>query len=248
TIYIEDTDDAEDFTENADIVDTRAKWTDGTTWIASATGTGWKTCTDDFAAIIQHLVDRPGWATGQDCGLILWGNTGAAQSMRFRSYEYRDTFGLKLHVEYTEVSCSEDISNTPDTWSVNGGTPLATSTDYWAKGSAPTFPLDDSECTFTVTNNSGGAVDITIKATDFTGGVGWTLAGTASTDTVVMKAGKSGDALEANMVTLTTSFQSFISSLADSATKKWELMIESATSHTDGAEKTSTVTASATCS
>jgi hypothetical protein len=61
-----------------------------------------------------------------------------------------------------------------------------------------------------------------------------------------MKAGKSGDANEEAFITLTTGEQSFISGLAGSGTKKWELMIESATNHTDGVLKTSTVTLTAT--
>lgn len=138
-----------------------------------------------------------------------------------------------------------DISNTPSTWSVNGGSTLSTSSDYWSSGSPPVFPLDDGECYFTVTNNSGAAVDIDIKATNFTGGVGWTLAGSPGEDIVTMKAGVSGDANEGAMVTLTTSDQSFISALADSGTKKWELKLETGT-FTDGVTKSSTVTLTAT--
>jgi len=87
---------------------------------------------------------------------------------------------------------------------------------------------------------------MTVKGTNFTGGVGWTLAGSPAENTVTMKAGKSGDANEGAFITLTTSEQSFISGLAGSGTKKWELMMESPTSHTDGALKTATITLTAT--
>ena len=63
---------------------------------------------------------------------------------------------------------------------------------------------------------------------------------------VRLKAGKSGDALETNMVTLTTSPQAFISALANLATKKWEIKMETPTSFTDGVLKESTVTLTAT--
>lgn len=125
---------------------------------------------------------------------------------------------------------------------------VAINTSYWSKGAPPVWPLDDGECFFTVTNNSGGgqAVNIAIKATNFTGGVGWTLAGAPAGDQVTMKAGKSGDANEGAMVTLTTGNQAFIAALADTASKKWEIKLESSTSHSDGAVKTSIITLTAT--
>lgn len=144
-------------------------------------------------------------------------------------------------------ACAEDISNTPATWDVNSGSPVAINTTYWSKGSAPTFPLDDAECQFTVTNSSGGAINITIQGANFIGGVGWTISSSNGVNTVVLKGGKSGDANEGAMVTLTTSPQAFISGLGDSATKKWELMILTATEHGDSVAKTTTLTLSATC-
>ena len=122
---------------------------------------------------------------------------------------------------------------------------MAESTSYWSDGSEPTWPLDDTECYFTVTNN-GDTCSITIKATNFIGGDGWTLtSGSPGSGTVRVKAGKSGDALETNMVTLTTGEQSFISGLAGSASKKWEIKLETGI-FTDGAVKTSTITLTAT--
>ncbi len=138
-----------------------------------------------------------------------------------------------------------DISNTPAT-RVFGM--VASGSSYWSSGSAPTFPLDDAECYFTVTNNGSFAVDISIRATNFTGGVGWTLAATPAENMVALKAGKSGDSLESNMVTLTTSDQPFISSLGTSSSKKWELKMETPTSFTDGAERSSTITLTASAS
>jgi len=159
-----------------------------------------------------------------------------------QTFTSTDNFSISLYGTGTESGGDPDISNTPAIWEV--GT-VATSTDYWSSGSEPEWPLDDGECHFTVTNN-GDACSMTIKATNFTGGVGWTLAGSPGENTVTMKAGKSGDANEEAFVTLTTGEQSFISGLAGSGTKKWELMIESATNHTDGVLKTSTVTLTAT--
>jgi hypothetical protein len=144
----------------------------------------------------------------------------------------------------TVVSCSEDISNTPS--SENLGT-VAESTTYYAKGSAPSNPVEDGECTFTITNSSGGAVDLTIKATNFTGGDGWTLTSNApGSGTVRMTAYYSGQN-PASGVVLTTSYQSFKTAVADAATLKWDFKLETGT-FTDGTQKSSTITISAACS
>jgi len=134
------------------------------------------------------------------------------------------------------------ISNSPSSKAFGS---VAVSTAYWSKGSAPTFPLDDDECNFTVTNDGSVAVNINVTGSNFTGGVGWTLAGTPAQNTVTLKAGKSGDANEPAMVTLTTSPQGFISSLAAAGAKKWEIKMETPTSYTDGVEKSGSVTLTA---
>lgn len=149
---------------------------------------------------------------------------------------------LRIIVHYTPLT--PDILNEPTSKAF--GT-VTTSTDYWSTvTNPPEWPLDDDECYFTVTNNSSQAVDIAIKSTDFTGGGGWTLAGTPAADTVTLKAGKSGDALETNMVTLTTSDQAFITALGASLPKKWELKMETPTSFGDGVAKQSIITLTAT--
>jgi len=150
--------------------------------------------------------------------------------------------------DFNEVSLVPDITNDPT--EINFGN-VYTSNDYWSKGIAPNWTdgLQDAECAFTLTNLTEVAVDIDIRATNFSGGTpGWTLASTPAGDTVTLRAGRSGDALEANMVTLTTSDQAFITSLGASSSKKWELKMETPTSFSNGDPKTSTVTLTATLS
>jgi len=120
---------------------------------------------------------------------------------------------------------------------------VAASSTIWASGSTPADPLVDAGCTFTITNTGSVAELIQIKGSNFTGGVGWTLAATVGENTVVIKAGKSGDA-HAAMIALTTTNQTFITSLASSATKKWEFNLQTGT-FTDGVEKSGTITLTA---
>jgi len=136
------------------------------------------------------------------------------------------------------------ISNAPTSWSLGIVQP---STSYWS-GLVPTFPLDDTECNFTVTNNGTVTVNITVKGTNFTGGSpGWTLVTSSPiADEVRIKAGKSGDLLETNMVILTTSEQSFITGLTATGTKKWEIKMETGSSFSNGDPKTGIITLTAT--
>ena len=153
-----------------------------------------------------------------------------------------ESYHLSIYCTYTPSGGDPDIEVAPTT--EDFGT-VAESGTYWANGAEPGWPLADGNCTFTITNNSGFAVDITAEADDFTGGNGWSLtSGSPGEDTVRLTAFKSGDG-SGDGVALTTSGQSFITDLADSSTKKVELKLETGT-YTDGSERTSTVTFTAT--
>lgn len=145
---------------------------------------------------------------------------------------------VEWNVDYTT---GPDITNLPSSKAFGIVDPSST---FWSNGSKPTWPLVDGDAYFTVTNNSGAAVDISIKATNFTGGVGWTItAGSPGENTIRLTVFEEGDGSGDGLV-LTISNQGFIVALADSADKDWELKMETGT-FTDGDEKTSTVTLTA---
>ena len=145
-------------------------------------------------------------------------------------------------VTVTATPSYVSISNAPTSEALGM---LTESSTTWATGTPPADPLVDVGCTFTVTNNGSVAVNIAITATNFTGGVGWTLASTVGLNQVVMKAGKSGDAHSAMVTVLTTGGANFISSLAAAGTKKWEFNLATGT-YNDGVAKSSTITLTAT--
>lgn len=169
--------------------------------------------------------------------------------------EYIDPGDSATFTTYSEYTCSlygigeaassePDISNSPDNENLGS---VAESSTYYAHGSAPSNPVQDSECSFTVTNNSGAAVDIDIKGANWTGGDGWSLAsGSPGSNETRMTAYYSGQDPSSGVV-LTTSNQGFITSLADSATKKWDFKVETGT-FTDGVQKSTTITLTASLS
>ncbi len=83
---------------------------------------------------------------------------------------------------------------------------------------------------FTITNNSGYAVNITISATDMTGGTTWTLLPTAEpgTDTYGLKAGLEGGSYS---VIVNTTGNTLKSNLANGATQRWGLQFLAPTSN-----------------
>lgn len=133
-----------------------------------------------------------------------------------------------------------DISNTPSTENLGI---LAASTTYYAFGSAPSNPVDDSECTFTITNNAAGACDLDMKVADFTGGVGWNI-GAPGENQARITAYYSGQNPASGLVLANTDAE-FYDGLAGSATLKWDFKLESPTSMTDGVQKSAILTITA---
>lgn len=142
---------------------------------------------------------------------------------------------------YFKPASAFDISNTPA--SENLGT-LETSSTYYAYGSAPSNPVQDSECTFTVTN-SGSACDLDMHIDDFTGGVGWNIAAASpGANEVKVTAYYSGQDPASGLVLANTDAE-FYDGLAVSGTIKWDFRVDTGTSFTDGAAKTSYLTITA---
>jgi len=102
---------------------------------------------------------------------------------------------------------------------------------------------------WTVTNNSGASVDIDIHGHDATGGNGWTLSdtATASSDTFGLKAGLEGGDYTI-VVKKSEPYNDLVTGLADEATQNWGLKLYSPTSHSDGVQKSATITITASLS
>ena len=190
--------------------------------------------------ILEHESEYP--ASPADTGFGISALTNSSGEIYlYASNVASDGFMYTGYFEAGGAAGSPDISNTPSTKSFGV---VAASSTYWSDGAEPSWPLVDGDAYFTVTNNSGAAVDIDIKATNFTGGDGWTItASSPGSNTVRLTVFEEGDGSGDGLV-LTTGDQAFIVSLADSGDKDWELKLETGT-FTDGALKTSTITMTA---
>jgi hypothetical protein len=149
-------------------------------------------------------------------------------------------WNTSVYLSYTSAFTA-NITNDPSTKAMST---LAASSTYYAYGSAPSNPVTDGECTFTLTN-SGSTAKINIHGHSFTGGVGWTLtSGSPGENTVRLTAYQTGTN-PASGVVLTTSDQTFIASLTGAgAHTHWDYKLETGT-FTDGVEKTGVITLTA---
>ena len=145
-----------------------------------------------------------------------------------------------LPVEVTYTPSSFDISNTPS--SKDFGI-VAVSTTYYAKGSAPNNPVEDGDCTYTLTNNGDTACDIDAHVDDFTGGVGWNIGapGENQARITIYYTGQN----PASGLVLANTDQEVYDGLASTAHFHWDFKLETPTSVTDGVAKQTTLTLTA---
>ena len=98
-IYAEDTDDAATFAASSNNISSRTPTTATTTWTATSIGTGVKT-TPSIAAIIQEIINRPGWTSGNDIAIILHG-LSSSSFVRLRTLNAGTGSPATLNIDYT---------------------------------------------------------------------------------------------------------------------------------------------------
>jgi len=145
---------------------------------------------------------------------------------------------LSLYGTGTEGGCSPSIELSQSSWNVNGGSPISEDSTY------------NTGLTWcTITNNSGGAVTITIGGTDMTGGgYTWDLSDDASNGDMIygMHAGLSGGSYNI-VVRETAPYNTLKAGLGDGGTQAFGLQLYTPTNFDDGNAKSGTVTLTATC-
>ena len=84
----------------------RTKTSASVTWTQTGLGIGWKT-SPELKTIIQELVDRPGWSSGNYIGLMFFGRSG--YSLRYYSFDQAgNEHGPKLDITYHTSSVGAD--------------------------------------------------------------------------------------------------------------------------------------------
>lgn len=179
------------------------------------------------------------WDCNATTGSGCWREGTSVIPFTNRAFTWYSTTTMAIYATGTEPVSNPSVSNSPN--SINLGT-LSPSSTYYAKGSAPSNPVQDSECTFTITISDATA-DIFMTMADFTGGVGWNIvASDPSVDEVQITAYYSGQNPASGLV-LSNSSQEFKSSQGV-GTLKWDFKVVTGSSFTDGVTKVGVLTIS----
>lgn len=97
-IYGNDVDDATTFLAVNGDISGRARTTAKTTWTATGVGAGF-VASPSIVTVIQEIVDRAGWASGNDIAIILDGLAAAA--FQFVTFDSAAGNAAKLDIDYT---------------------------------------------------------------------------------------------------------------------------------------------------
>lgn len=107
-IFCEDEDDATSFFSTPDVA-SRTKTTASATWTDTGLGVGWADSAD-FAAALQEVIDRPGWASGQSVTVLLEGRGEGASICYFLGYKLGPGNAAKLTITYADAAEAEGDS------------------------------------------------------------------------------------------------------------------------------------------
>ena len=112
-----DVDDANNFAIEADVT-SRARTTATVAWIEDTLGVGWAQ-SPDISTVVQEIVNRVGWATGQDMCFLIDGKSDTDKDLQCRSYDWNTALAAKLHVEYGCIPTAAPTGITNDATNVD---------------------------------------------------------------------------------------------------------------------------------
>jgi hypothetical protein len=114
-IYGNDVANAEDFVTNPHIISQtyRPRTTAYVSWVADDIGTtgSWVTKTG-LETIIQEIVDRSDWQSGNSIVLLLIANTDNTKAIEFSAYDQGSSYAAKLDVDREGLITSDEQSET----------------------------------------------------------------------------------------------------------------------------------------
>ena len=218
TVYGENVDNAATFTATTDNIKNRPKTTASVSWAVDSLVSGadvWLSGESPDArlevkSLVQEIVSRPGWSSGNALVLFSQPGTAAFKQLRPQSYDQAPvgTLGAKLHIAYTVEESAAITGTSPASLTesnLNGATVTVTITDatYDASLFTTDFTLNGAPAGTTITSvlrNSATQATLTLlfDGTDFDTNASLSVtvlqaafspvAGPATTDTVTVTA------------------------------------------------------------
>lgn len=98
-IHAEDVDDAANFIDTADVM-SRDRTAASVAWVENGLNGGRFQTSPDISAVIQEVVDRGSWASGNALVILLKGKSDISKSLVTSSHLNADIEALKLDITY----------------------------------------------------------------------------------------------------------------------------------------------------
>jgi hypothetical protein len=106
-IWGQNSDDAAAFTTDASNISSRPATSAYTNWTANDIGTA-AVQSPDIAAVIQEIVDRPGWASGNAIVIVVQGLMGTG--FQVHAYDGVPANAVKLNVDFSGTEYAQSVS------------------------------------------------------------------------------------------------------------------------------------------
>lgn len=106
TIQGHATDDAGAFTSADNHISGRTRTTASVTWDSTNLGADGNSrhAAPDLATVIQEIVNRAGWVSGNDLALIIRGGATSTRDLTIKSYDSSSADAATLDIDYTSAS------------------------------------------------------------------------------------------------------------------------------------------------
>jgi hypothetical protein len=120
TIYCEDIDDAPTFTTDSGNISSRTRTSASQAWDPGDLTANASYDTADFSAVLQEVIDRGGWASGQDVVVLILGST--TQTVQGEAYSWDSSSNFpQLRITYTTGHAGTLVNSTRLKSKVFGG-------------------------------------------------------------------------------------------------------------------------------
>lgn len=163
-IYLEDVDDAPTFATGAGDISARARTTAFAAWSATGIGTGLK-AGPDLTAPLQEVIDRAGWASGNDLALIFDGL--ASCLFAITAWDGSPSLAMSLAITFTRnVIFHFDLS---DSYPVAEGATLVSYSASAAPAAGIAISLNTATGIGTITCSTAGQWIVKFGCTDSNG-------------------------------------------------------------------------------
>ena len=165
-IYGNDVDNAQDFSDNPHIISEadRPRTSANVSWVENSIGAGvW--ATKSVTSIIQEIVNRESWSSGNALVLLFIANTDVSKVFRAKAYESSTTQCPKLYIEWTSGAGHTYEINVDAVVKASVEKSLQTTFNIAKDAAVSSQAVEASESTFNVSKDAiaQALADVTIE-------------------------------------------------------------------------------------